>query len=91
LDPVDSNNRMNCTIKPPYFVFFTEYSFRVIKSRRMRRKGYVARMAEVINTCKILAVNPEWKIPLEMFRRRFEDNTKMDPQNIWCKTWIVFT
>jgi hypothetical protein len=53
---------------------------RVIKSRRMRWAGHVARMGEEIY--RILVGRPEGKRPLERPRRRWEDNIKMDLREI---------
>ena len=50
---------------------------RVIKSRRMRRAGLVARMEEGRDTHKVLVGIPEGKKPLGRPRRRWEDNIKM--------------
>jgi hypothetical protein len=50
------------------------YSFpsiiRIIKSRRMRWAGHVARMGEKRNAYRILVGNPEGKRPLGRSRRR---------------------
>jgi hypothetical protein len=51
---------------------------RIIKSRRMRWAGHVARMREKRNAYRILVGNPEGKRPLGRHRRRCEDNIKMD-------------
>jgi hypothetical protein len=51
---------------------------RVIKSRRMRWAGHVARMREKRNAYRILAGKPEGKRPLGRPRRRWVDNIKMD-------------
>jgi hypothetical protein len=51
---------------------------RIIKSRRMRWAGHVARMEEKRNVYRLLVVNPEGKIPLGRPRRRWIDNIKMD-------------
>jgi hypothetical protein len=51
---------------------------RMIKSRRMRWTGHVARMGEKRNAYRILAENPEGKTPLGRPRRRRVDNIKMD-------------
>jgi hypothetical protein len=51
---------------------------RIIKSRRVRWAGPVARMGEKRNVYRILIRNPEGKRPLGRLRRRWEDNTKMD-------------
>jgi hypothetical protein len=50
---------------------------RVIKSRRMRRAGHVARMREGRSVYRVLVGRPEGKKPLERPRRRWEDNIKM--------------
>jgi hypothetical protein len=51
---------------------------RVIKSRRMRWAGHVARMGEGRGAYRILVGRPEGRIPLGRPRRRWEDNIKMD-------------
>jgi hypothetical protein len=62
----------------------------MIKSRRMRWAGHVARMGETRNAYKILVGNPEGKRPLERRRRRWVDNIKMDLREIgWDgRDWI---
>jgi hypothetical protein len=55
---------------------------RVIKSRRMRWAGHVARMGERRNAYRILVVKPEGKRPLGRPRRRWVDNIKMDLREI---------
>jgi hypothetical protein len=51
---------------------------RIIKSRRMRWAGHVARMGEKRNAYRLLVGNPEEKRPLGRPRRRWIDNIKMD-------------
>jgi hypothetical protein len=51
---------------------------RVIKARRMRWAGHVARMGEVRGAYSILVGRPEGRRPLGRTRRRWEDNIKMD-------------
>jgi hypothetical protein len=51
---------------------------RVIKARRMRWAGHVARMGEVRVAYNILVGRPEGRRPLGRPRRRWEDNIKMD-------------
>jgi len=53
---------------------------RVIKSRRMRRAGHVARMGERRGVFRFLVVKSEGKRPLGRPRRRWEGNIKMDLQ-----------
>jgi hypothetical protein len=51
---------------------------RVIKSRKMRWAGHVARMGEGRGAYRVLVGRPEGKRPLGRPRRRWEDNIKMD-------------
>jgi hypothetical protein len=51
----------------------------MIKSRRMRWAGRVARMGEKINAYRILVGKPEGKTPLGRPKRRWVENIKMDP------------
>jgi hypothetical protein len=55
---------------------------RVIKSRRMRWAGHVARMGEGRDFYRVLVGMPEGKRPLGRHRRRWEDNIKMDLREI---------
>jgi hypothetical protein len=47
---------------------------RVVKSRRMRWAGHVARMREGRDVYRILVGRPEWKRQLGRYRRRWEYN-----------------
>ena len=51
---------------------------RVVKSRRMRWAGHVARMGEDRVVHRVLVGKPEGKRPLGRPRRRWEDNIKID-------------
>jgi hypothetical protein len=51
---------------------------RVIKSRRMRWAGHVARMGVGRGVYRVLVGRPEGKRPLGKPRRRWEDNIKME-------------
>jgi hypothetical protein len=51
---------------------------RIIKSRRIRWAGHVARMGEKRNAYRILVGKPEGKRPLGRPRRWWEDNIRMD-------------
>jgi hypothetical protein len=53
---------------------------RVVKSRRMRWAGHVARMGEVRGVHRVLVGKPEGKRPLGRPRRRWEDNIKTNLQ-----------
>jgi hypothetical protein len=51
---------------------------RIIKMRRMRWVGHVARMGEKKNVYRLLIGKPEGKRPLGRPRRSWMDNIKMD-------------
>ena len=55
---------------------------RVVKSRRMRWAGHVARMGQGRGVHSVLVGKPEGKSPLGRPRRRREDNIKMDLQEV---------
>jgi hypothetical protein len=55
---------------------------RVIKSRRMRWAGHVARMGKGRDVHRILVGRPEGKRPLGRPRHMWEDNIKMDLREI---------
>jgi hypothetical protein len=55
---------------------------RVIKSGRMRWAWHVARMTEKRGAYRILVRRPEGRRPLGRPRRRWEDNIKMDIQEV---------
>ena len=54
---------------------------RVVKSRRMRWAGHVARMGRG-GVQRVLVGKPEGKRPLERPRRRWEDKIKMDLREV---------
>ena len=55
---------------------------RVVKSRRMRWAGHVARMGEDRGVRRVLVGKPEGKRPLGRPIRRWEDNIKIDLQEV---------
>jgi hypothetical protein len=55
---------------------------RVVKSRRMRWARHVARMGEKGGVYRVLVGKPEGKRPLGRPRLRWEDNIKMDVQEV---------
>ena len=63
----------------------------VIKSRRMRGAGHVARMGEERGVYRVLVGKPEGKRPLGRPRLRWVDNIRMDLQEVGCgyMDWIV--
>ena len=67
---------------------------RVVKSRRMRWAGHVARMGEGRGVHRVLVGKPEGKRPLgrRRRRRRWEDIIKMDLQEVGggCGDWMEF-
>ena len=54
----------------------------VVESRRLRWAGHVARMEEGRSAFKILTGKPTGKRPLERPKRRWEDNIRMDLEEI---------
>ena len=63
---------------------------RVTKSRRMRWAGHVARMGEERGVYMVLVGKPEGKRQLGRPRRTWEDNIKIDLQEVGCgyMDWI---
>ena len=55
---------------------------RVVISRRMRWAGHVAHIGEGRGVHRLLVGKPEGKRPLGRSRRRWEDNIKMDLQEV---------
>jgi hypothetical protein len=60
----------------------------MIKSRRMRWAGHVARMGAKKNAYRIFVGKPKCKRLLERPRRRWVDNIKMDLREIRWDVWI---
>jgi len=77
------NEELNALYSSPNIV-------RVIKSRRIRRAGHVARMGEERGAYRVLVGKPEGKRPLGKPRRRWVDNIRMDLQEVGCgyMDWI---
>ena len=63
---------------------------RVIKSRRMSWAGHVVHMGERRGIYRFVVGKPEGKSSLGRPRHRWEDNIKMDPQEVGCgyMDWI---
>jgi hypothetical protein len=59
---------------------------RIIRSRRVRWAGHVARMGEKRNVHRLLVEKPEGKRPLGRPRCRWTNNINMDPIDriVWC-------
>jgi len=63
---------------------------RVIKSRRMRWAGHVARMGGERGVYRVLVGKPEGRRPLGRPKRSWVDNIRMDLQEVGCgyMDWI---
>ena len=63
---------------------------RVIKSRRMRWAGHVARIGEERGVYRVLVGKPEGRRSLWRPRHRWVDNIRMDLQEVGCvyMDWI---
>ena len=63
---------------------------RVIKSRRMRWAGHVARMRDEREVYRVLVGKPEGKRPLGRPRRSWVDNIRMNLHEVGCgyMDWI---
>ena len=62
----------------------------MIKSSRIRWAGHVARMGERSGVYRVIVGKSEGKRPLGRPRRRWEDNIRMDLQEVGCggMDWI---
>jgi hypothetical protein len=60
------------------------------KSRKMKLARHVACMGEMSSIYRALVGKPEGKRPLGRLKRKFEDNIKMDFQEVGCEAldWI---
>ena len=63
---------------------------RMIKLRKMRWAGHVARMGEEREVYRVLVGKPEGKRPLGRPRRRWADNIRTNLQEVGCvyMDWI---
>jgi hypothetical protein len=72
-------------------LYYSPNIIRMIKSRRMRWEGHVARMGERRGVCRDEVGKVEGKRQLRRFRRGWEDNIKMGLQEVgWRGTWTGF-
>jgi hypothetical protein len=78
-----NNEEINVLYSSPNIV-------RVIKWRRMRWAGHVARMGEETGVYRVLVGKPEGKRPMGRPSRRWVDNIRMDLQEVRCgyMDWI---
>jgi hypothetical protein len=65
-------------------LYTSHNTMRVIKSRRMRWVGHVARIGEEMGAYGVLVGKPEGKRPLGSPRRRWIDTIRMDLQEVGC-------
>jgi hypothetical protein len=61
------------------------YPHQILFKTRMRRVRHVARLEERTGAYMVLVGKPEGKRPLGNPRRRWEDNIKMDLQEVGCE------
>jgi hypothetical protein len=70
--------------KELYALYSSPNIIGVMKSRRLRWAGHVARMGERRGAYRALVGKPEVRRPLGRPRRRWEDNIKMDLRKVGC-------
>jgi hypothetical protein len=61
-----------------YALYSSINIIRVIKSRRLRWTGHIARISEIRDACSAVVGKPEGRRLLEKPRRRWMDNIKVD-------------
>jgi hypothetical protein len=71
----------------PNYLYCSSNIDRMIKSRIIRRAGYVERMGERTDVYRVLVEKPEGKRPLGRVMCRWEDNIKMDLQEAGWGAW----
>ena len=69
-------------------IYFSPNIIRVIKLRKMRWAGHVAHVGDSRSVYRVLVEKPERKRPLGRPRRRWDDNIKMDLQEVGGIDWI---
>jgi hypothetical protein len=74
--------------KELYALYSSSDIIRVIKSRRLRWAGHVARMGERRGVYRVLVGKADRRRPLGRPRRRWEDNIKMDLREVGWGAWI---
>jgi len=75
------------------YLYSLPNNVRVVKLRRMRWVGHVARMGEGRGVHRVLVGKPEGKRLLGRPRRRWDDNIKMDLHDVGggCGDWMELT
>jgi hypothetical protein len=76
--------------KELYALYSSPNIIRVIKRRRLRWAGHVARMGERRGAYRALVGKSEGRRPFGRPRRRWEDNIKMDLREVgcWGADWV---
>jgi hypothetical protein len=66
------------------------HNVRVVKSRRMRSVGHLDHMVDEIVVHRVLTGKPNRKCPMGRPRRRWENNIRMDIQEVGvvCGDWM---
>ena len=72
-------------------LYSSQNIIRILKTRRLRWAGHVARMELSSYAYRVLVGKPESKRPSGRPRRRLEDNIKMDLREVTCnpRDWIA--
>jgi hypothetical protein len=73
--------------KELYALYSAPDIFRVMKSRRLRWAGHVARMGERRGAYRALVEKPEGSRPFGRPRRRWKDNIKMNVREVGWGAW----
>jgi hypothetical protein len=68
-------------------LYFSPNIVRVIKSRRRKWEGHVARLGERRGVYRILVGKPEGRRPFGKPSHRWEDNIKLDLQEVGWGAW----
>jgi len=72
-----------------YAMYSSRNKIRVMKSRRMRWAGYVARMGDIGGAYRVSVEKPEGRTPLGRPSGRWGDNIRMYLQEVgWGMDWI---
>ena len=89
LHHIRSQMNPNYAFMSSFFTMNYLSSVRVVKSKKMRWAGHVARMGQGRGVYRVLVGKPEGKRQMGRPRRRWDDNIKMDLQEVGggCGDW----